>query len=499
MLRLTKRLSGGMLLGTTLLTGGCGVGEIEDGLDEAGGAEMEVIAPEGAVETEQMYLAFSDSGREVARNYAGLAETIHSTGTVDRTNPFFQAIGTNPRSCESCHSAEQGWTITAEAMTRLFWQTQGLAPVFLTHDSGSRPDADLSTLQSRLATWRDNLLKRGVTRFTRTIPATAEFTATAVADPYGFSTPASFSAFRRPTPTVNEAKVSSITWNGGPHDVATQVNATAGGASRLHLQRAEAPPAEITGAMRDFQMGLFFAQTVDNAAGPLDAAGAKGGPQHLMQQPFYNGINDLTGNDPQAPGRAFSRRVFTLFDAWAAYDRSGGYGSTAAREDFFGGRRAGPARASIYRGQELFNSWEFSASGVTGLNDLLGQPVVKATCSTCHNAPNVGGHSVFRMFDIGTADEASCSSDLPLITLTNKTTGATRKVCDMGRGGTSGKWTDIGAFRAPPLRGLAARAPYFHDGQARDVGAVVRYYDRRFNMRLTAAQKRDLEAFLRAL
>jgi cytochrome c peroxidase len=495
---LSKWLSGGMLLSTTLVTGGCEVGDFPDGQEGQEGTAIEEVATAGAMETERIYQALKGHGREVARNHAGLAETIHTSGVIDRTNPFFQPIGVNPRSCESCHASTQGWTITAEAMTRLFWQSQGLAPVFMTHDSGSRPDANISTLQSRLDTWKRNLLAHGVTRFQRTIPATAEFTATAVVDPYGFSTPAAISSFRRPTPTVNEAKTSSVTWTGGPHDVPTQLAATAGGASRFHLQRVDLPPPEITGAMRDFQMGLFFAQTVDNAAGPLDAAGANGGPHHLKDQPFYLGINDLQGNDPQAPGRPFSRKVFTLFDAWARYDRGGGYGTSGA-SDMYGGRGAGPARAAIYRGQELFNSWEFSASGVTGLNDLLGQPVVKATCSTCHNAPNVGGHSVFRMFDIGTADEPSCSSDVPIITLSNKTTLATRKVCDMGRATSTGKWADIGAFRAPPLRGLAARAPYFHDGQARDLAAVVRYYDKRFKMGLTSGQKRDLEAFLQAL
>ena len=51
-------------------------------------------------------------------------------------------------------------------------------------------------------------------------------------------------------------------------------------------------------------------------------------------------------------------------------------------------------------------------------------------------------------------------------TVQNKATTEIRKTCDMGRGGGSGKWAEVGTFRAPPLRGLAARAPYFHDGQA---------------------------------
>jgi cytochrome c peroxidase len=49
------------------------------------------------------------------------------------------------------------------------------------------------------------------------------------------------------------------------------------------------------------------------------------------------------------------------------------------------------------------------------------------------------------------------------------------------------------------LRGLAARAPYFHDGQARDIRRVIDYFDGRFQMGLEDSQKRDLEAFLRAL
>ena len=39
------------------------------------------------------------------------------------------------------------------------------------------------------------------------------------------------------------------------------------------------------------------------------------------------------------------------------------------------------------------------------------------TCGTCHNSPNVGGHSVYRLFDIGTADEPACAADLPMLTL----------------------------------------------------------------------------------
>ena len=50
-----------------------------------------------------------------------------------------------------------------------------------------------------------------------------------------------------------------------------------------------------------------------------------------------------------------------------------------------------------------------------------------------------------------------------------------------------------------PLRGLAARAPYFHDGQAKTVKDVIQYHDARFNIGLSHKETKDLEAFLNAL
>ena len=56
-----------------------------------------------------------------------------------------------------------------------------------------------------------------------------------------------------------------------------------------------------------------------------------------------------------------------------------------------------------------------------------------------------------------------------------------------------------GAYRTTPLRGLARRTAFFHDGSARDLGAVVEHYDRLFGLHLTAAQKSDLVEFLKSL
>jgi hypothetical protein len=451
------------------------------------GGSLLVLAGCGLMDDQRDLAESSSADLEADRDAFGVRESFHTSGAIDFTNPFFQPLGRNARDCSTCHAPDQGWTMTARDVRQLFQDTEGLAPLFLPHDEGSRPDADLSTLDGRQTAFGSTLLALGVTRFGRTVPATSEFSVIAVEDPAGFATPTSITNFRRPTPTVNEARTSSINWTAGPStDLFVSVRNLVGGASNFHEQRDPAMPVplEQQEAAANFQMGLFFAQSRDSWAGPLDADGAKGGPANLAAQPFAIGANDL-----QTP--TSTRKVFDLYDAWAVYDgRLSGNNLAEIVRNL--------ARASIYRGQRIFNEHEFDITGVAGLNDLLGQDTVRGTCSTCHNVPNVGGHAVFRTMDLGTADEPSCDPALPILTLQHKTTLQTRRVCDMGRGG-NGVWADVGKFRVPPLRGLPARAPYFHDGQARTIGAVIRYYQKRFDMGLTRQQRHDLESFLGAL
>ena len=58
---------------------------------------------------------------------------------------------------------------------------------------------------------------------------------------------------------------------------------------------------------------------------------------------------------------------------------------------------------------------------------------------------------------------------------------------------------DIGRFKGPILRGLAARAPYFHNGSAASLSDAVDFYDQRFGIGFTEAEINDLIAFLRTL
>ena len=63
----------------------------------------------------------------------------------------------------------------------------------------------------------------------------------------------------------------------------------------------------------------------------------------------------------------------------------------------------------------------------------------------------------------------------------------------------TGKWADIGKFKGPIPRGLAARAPYFHNGFAATFDEVIDFYESRFNIGFTAQERSDLIAFLEAL
>src|SRR5262245_17631819 len=96
-------------------------------------------------------------------------------------------------------------------------------------------------------------------------------------------------------------------------------------------------------------------------------------------------------------------------------------------------------------------------------------------------------------------DAARRTPDTPLYTLRTKTTGEVVQTTDPGRALVTGQWKHIGRFKRPILRGLAARAPYFHNGFAADLGAVVDFYDQRFGIGFTEQEKADLVAFLRAL
>jgi mono/diheme cytochrome c family protein len=55
------------------------------------------------------------------------------------------------------------------------------------------------------------------------------------------------------------------------------------------------------------------------------------------------------------------------------------------------------------------------------------------------------------------------------------------------------------AYRTTPLRGLLQHAPYFHDGSAATLAAVVDHYDGALSLKLSSQQKHDLIEYLKTL
>ena len=72
-------------------------------------------------------------------------------------------------------------------------------------------------------------------------------------------------------------------------------------------------------------------------------------------------------------------------------------------------------------------------------------------------------------------------------------------VTDLGKALISGSCADVGKVKGPILRGLAARAPYFHNGSAVTLDQAVNFYDQRFGIGFTNREKADLVAFLNTL
>jgi cytochrome c peroxidase len=437
-------------------------------------------------------------------NPMGLAATFSTSGPIDLTGAFFQSLGTNGRSCGSCHQASDGWTVIPSHIRARFEASRGTDPIFRTNDGANSPTADVSTVSARRSAY-SMLLNKGLIRVGIGIPANAEFDLVAVDDPYGHASAAELSLFRRPLPSTNLKFLSTFMWDGretfkdpastdciigttncfaSPHfDLFDQANAATVG----HAQGAQPLTTAQREAIISFETSLFTAQIFDEEAGDLTADGAKGGPSHLAGREFYFGINDVVFGDYRTAA-PFNPVVFNLYDEWDALHQH------ARGEGDEHGRAA--ARRAVARGQALFNTKPIQITGVKGLNDDLGVPVLQGTCTTCHDTPSSGNHSIPAPLDIGLTDASRRTPDMPLYTLRNLQTSATVQTTDPGRALITGKWKDIGRFKGPILRALATRAPYFHNGFARDVVAVVDFYNTRFNIGLTGDEVDDLVAFL---
>jgi hypothetical protein len=423
-------------------------------------------------------------------------------------------------------------SVSAANVELRFLLTQGTDPIFRPVD-GSNCDhsIDVSTFEGRSKAY--SLLRtRGLIRIGIAVPANANYAVTSVNNPYGCNESDTISMYRRPLPSTNLRFLSAVMFDGRESSAATgttkilysnypdsllsNLTHQAMDATNIHAQAS--PPITISDPrltpIVNFEMGLTTAQAFSNRAGLLSAHGANGGPNALVSQPFFISINSsVHALLPQfeqpgglvTPGDGqFTPAIFNTFDAWAS-------------------RPPEDPRATIARGQAIFNSKPINITGVAGINDDVsagglvagGIPSLAGTCGTCHDTPNVGNHSFPTPLDIGTGDlEPSHASVnlgglgigyLPTITVCklDPTTGSLTSTCktttDLGQALIDGNFDHVGKIKGPILRGLSARAPYFHNGSAQTLLDVVRFYETRFGLTLTAQEESDLVSFLSSL
>jgi cytochrome c peroxidase len=500
----------------------CGVGAVaavaiaQDGADDRADYAWQA----GAVAHAQRMRAFFDrnNGRQVTPPVVpgfeidpdpfGLIATLQPSGAIQTSqNAFFANLGTNERTCFSCHQPQTGWTVSAASVQARFYASQGADPIFRLVDGATCPSDDISTIDAKRKAYH-LLLEKGLIRIALQVPTTipkttspTEYKIISVTDPYGCNinpltgltnfgpngqTTGVVSIYRRPLPSTNLGFLTTIMWDGREPTLESQ----AIDATLIHAQANAAPTATQQQQIVSFESGLFTAQARDNDAKDLKAHGAKGGPETLagLLPKFVGGINDPLDGGP------FTSQIFDLYQPWTEISAGG---------------LVDAARESIARGEALFNNTQITITGVAGLNDMPGLTTVAGFCGTCHDTPNVGNHSVKLPLNIGIANGGPNNNnpgldigDLPVFYLScvsGPNAGNTYTVTDPGRALISGLCADIGKVKGPILRGLAGRAPYFHNGSAATLLDVVNFYVQRFNINFTDAQKADLVAFLQAL
>src|SRR5215470_6952322 len=459
--------------------------------------------------------------------------TTYSTvgGGIDLTNPFFQSIGSNGRSCGSCHQPGDGMSVSAAHVQARFDLTSGTDPIFRPVDgSNCDHDIDVDSLQGRRAAY--SLLRtRGVIRVAIDVPATADFAVVSVDNPYLCNETNKISMYRRPLPAANLPFLSAVMFDGresSPLTGTTKIdfsNYPASLRSDLAHQSLDAttghaqgdgtrPTAAEQQQIVNFEMALSTAQIISTFNSPLNVGGFNDGPIPLATQPFFISINSsvhaLLPNGPEQPGGlvtpgdgVFTSNIFNIFNGPPGFSQAQSF------------------RASVTRGQTIFNTQPITITGVAGINDDISQgglvaggiPSLTGTCGTCHDTPNVGNHSFPTPLDIGTGDFSPTNASqnmggldvsyLPQITVCQLVNGQPSNNCktttDLGQALIDGQFAHVGKLKGPILRGLSARAPYFHNGSAQSLIDVANFYNDRFGMGMSQQDIIDLVNFLSLL
>ncbi len=472
-------------------------------------------------------------------NSYGQVEILNASGPVDtKGHPFFEPIGTNGRACVTCHQPSNGMSISGDAIRERWKATQGMDPLFAATDGSNCPSLPQGKESSHSL-----LLTRGLFRVALPWPRIAgpdgtpvkpEFSIEVVRDPTGCNTDATYglksstpkiSVYRRPRVVGNlkyvaiDAGGDSYT-GGGPFNAkrlamvmdkdpetgkygamnimsdarAPSLKMQAVDASIDHLQVQGRLSQEDLKKIVAFESQVYMAQGVSSIIGDLTE---KGGPEAL-------GARNMMESPAGVLGDNYGKPVFKTFEMWKE-----SAGADDAKAQF---------RASVVRGYDVYFNRPFWLRDTMHINTVgLGNPL-KRTCATCHNLQMVGNDVSAGWVDIGTTNRPwaqeplltnapmEISQELPLFKITchadarpHPFLGRVIYTQDPGRALISGKCYDVGSIVMAQFRGLAARAPYFSNGSAENIRALIDFYDRRYNIGFTEREKTDLGNFLSIL
>jgi cytochrome c peroxidase len=434
-----------------------------------------------------------------------------------RGHPFFKPLGPNGRACVTCHQPADAMSLSA-ATARARWDaTGGRDPLFAAYDGSNCP-----TLPQGERASHSLLLDHGLIRIQRPWPPRnlagepikPDFTIEVVRDPWGCDSgpkygPAAaspnISVYRRPRPVANMKYLLAVGFAYDPKQGmplpldpesgrpmsgnlmadgrAGTLNAQMGDAASTHLEFAKRLSKEDMARILDFEQRIFTAQQSHGAGGDLDAAGALGGPRNLA----VSEAGQLG---------SIGKPVWSEFEVWEKPDPA--KPATPEEKRF---------RESVARGAKVFRDKTFLISDSAGINSPIGfgNPV-RNSCVFCHNMSMMGNDVAPGQVDLGTttAPFADPAPHLPLFRIRclgkpHPHYGREILTSDPGYALTTGRCADVGKITLQSLRGLAARAPYFSNGSAKDLRAVVDYYDRRYRIGYSDQEKQDLVNLMSAL
>lgn len=75
------------------------------------------------------------------RDKTGAVATYNSAGDIDKRGAFFESLGTNGRSCVTCHQPDQAFGLSAKGVRELYERTGGRDPLFAMVDGANCPTA----------------------------------------------------------------------------------------------------------------------------------------------------------------------------------------------------------------------------------------------------------------------------------------------------------------------------------------------------------------------